>query len=221
MIRFCVMLFFVCLSAEAQKLELQIDTITVEDSDATERKFVVQYHLENLTDETLRFFLDTSGIIPSTGGSGSTYPFYKIYEEDTFLEMGSVFSGWGRTEINLEGIEEKEIEGFLLKHQKKLDSIRESKRDIRNKMMTMAPREVKKFSMDFYWDRNRYYQRHDMEYYLEEEAQHFLEITIVLQKHIYHQQLPEALFYEIIADPYFIEGAFTSNKMAIDFKTRK
>lgn len=221
MIRLFTMLFLVGLSADAQKLEIKIDSISIDDSDKAERIFNLHYHIKNLTDEPLRFFLNTSGIIPSTGGSGSNYPFYKIYEDDTFLEIGSVFSGWGRTEINLDGIEEKEIEEFLLKHQKKLDSIREIKRDIRNSMMTMAPREVRTFSMDFYWDRNRYYQHGDIEYYLEEEAQHFLEITIVLQKHIYHQELPEAFFNEIIADENFVEGAFTSNKKEIDFKPRK
>ncbi|MDR6966719.1 hypothetical protein J2X31_000717 [Flavobacterium arsenatis] len=56
-----------------------------------------------------------------------------------------------------------------------------------------------------------------MEHYLEENAQHFLEITIVIQKAIYKKEMPEELFKEIITDPYFLEGVFTSNKTRIDF----
>lgn len=208
---------FISFSGNAQKLDLKIDSISGDDRDLVERIFTIHYHLENLTDEKVRFFLETNSIVPSTGGSGTSFPFYKIYENDAFLEIGSVFSGWGLTEINQEGMVEMEKGFFRVTHQKKLDSIRESKRYIQNKIITMTPREVKKFSMNFYWDRNRYYQNHDMEYYLDEKANHFLEITMVMQKAIYKNELPEAFFDEITTDVNFTEGVFTSNKIKINF----
>lgn len=214
MIRFHTMLFFICLSANAQKLDLKIDSIAVNDDDVAERVFVVHYHLENLTNENLRFFLDTTTIVPSTGGSGTNFPFYKMYENDTFLEIGNVFSGSNRSEFNFE---EMNVDSLIATFQKKIESMQSQKQSILDKMITMTPREIKKFSIDFYWNRNRYYQNQDTEYYLEEKAQHFIEITAVLQKNSYKKVLPEAFFSEITADPYFIEGVFTSNKYQLDF----
>ena len=202
------MLFLVGLSADAQQLELKIDSISIDDSDKAERVFNLHYHISNLTDEPLRFFLDTSNIIPSTGGSSSMYPFYMLYEGNTFLEIGSVFSGSGRRTYNLEKTNFDSLQTVI--RQRKIDAI-----------VKIAPKEVKKFTMDFHWNHERYYQYQDMEYYLEEKAQHFLEITMVLQKHIYQKELPEALFNEIKADNRFIEGVFTSNKFPIDFQKAK
>lgn len=207
MSRFFLMLFLVGLSANAQKLELKIDSITVNDRDEAERVYNVYYHLENLTQDRIRFFLDTGNIIPSTGGSGSYYPFYKLYENDTFLEIGNVFSGSGTKTFRFNETEFKAARVTINKE--KINTIVE-----------MAPGEVKNFSMDFHWDRNRYYQNQDMEYYLQEKAKHFLEITMVLQKSNNNNSLPDGAFNEIIADKHFIEGVFTSNKKEIDFNNK-
>ena len=204
MIRIYLILLF-SLSANAQQLELKIDSISVDDSDKTERVFNLHYHIKNLTDKRLRFFLDTSNINSSTGGSSSMYPFCKFYEEDNFLEIQSVFTGSSRKVHVMDNINLDSLMTAI--NQRKIDAI-----------VKIAPKEVKKFTMDFQWDYNRYYQNHDMEYYLEEKAQHFLEITIVLQKAIYKKELPETLFNEIMADKSFIEGVFTSNKYPINFQ---
>ena len=209
MIRFYWMLVFIGLSANAQQLELKIDSISIDDSDSTERVFNLHYHLENLTNERLRFFLNTSNIVSSTGGSSTMYPFYKLYEEDSFLEVGNVFSGSSRKAYNLEKIN---LDSLLTAINQKRDVV---------VVVEIAPKEVKRFMMDFQWDHNRYYQNHDMEYYLEEKARHFLEITIVLQKEIYKSKIPETFFNEIMEDKRFIQGAFTSNKYPIDFGKRK
>lgn len=211
MIRFCLMLFLVGLSADAQELELKIDSITANDRDEAQRVYNVYYHLENLTQDRLRFFLDTSNIMPSTGGSGSDFPFYKLYENDTFLEIGSVFSGSGTKIFHLNEAEFKAVRVTINQEKANTDTIVE-----------MAPGEVKNFSMDFHWDRNRYYQNQDMEYYLPEKAKHFLEITMVLQKaNNNNNRLPDDVSNEITADKHFIEGVFTSNKKEIDFSTSK
>lgn len=209
MIRFCLMLFLVGLSADAQKLELKIDSITANDRDEAQRVYNVYYHLENLTQDRLRFFLDTSNIIPSTGGSGSDLPFYKLYENDAFLEIGSVFSGSGTKRLRLNEVEFKAARATI--NQEKTN----------NTIVEMAPEEIKNFSMDFHWDRNRYYQNHNMEYYLQEKAKHFLEITMVLQKANNNNRLPDDVFNEITVDKHFIEGVFTSNKKEIDFSNNK
>lgn len=214
MIRFCLMFLFLGFSAYSQSLSLRIDSISVDDQDPAERTFIVYYHLENLTDQPLHFLQDTTGIVPSTGGSGTYFPFYKIYEKDTFLEIGNVFSGWGRKQINLEEMDDSKIGEF----QKKRANGQNTKKLISDKWIEMVPREIIKFSMDFHWDRNRYYQHHDMEYYLEEEVEHFIEITMVMQRPNPDLQLLDPLLEKRTNDSNFVEGVFTSNKHLIDFR---
>lgn len=202
------------LSAYSQSLSLKIDSIVVDDQDPAERVFKLVYHLENMTDEELLFLQDTTGIVPSTGGSGTYFPYYKIYEEDVFLEIGSFFSGWRRKEINLDNLN---LDSLMVVYKERLQTDRKEKR-ILEKIIKIAPREIKSFSMDFYWDRNRYYQNHDMEYYLEEKSQHFIEITMVMQKPNLESESFEEALEKIANDKNFIQGVFTSNKMAINFR---
>lgn len=214
--KWCFFVFMVSLSAYSQSLSLKIDSISVDDQDPAERIFKVHYHLENLTDQPLYFLQDISDVVPSTGGSGTYLPYYKIYENDTFLEIGSVFSGWRRKEINLENLN---IDSLMVVYQESLKIDRKEKQ-ILDKIIKMAPKEVKYFSIDFYWDRNRYYQNHDVEYYLEEEAEHFIEITMVMQKPNLDTVSSDAALEKIANDKNFIHGVFTTNKMAIDFRKR-
>ncbi|WP_026704679.1 hypothetical protein [Flavobacterium soli] len=204
--------FIVSLSAYSQPLSLKIDSISVDDQDPVERIFKVYYHLENLTDQPLLFLHDTSGIVPSTGGSGTYFPFYKIYENNTFLEIGSVFSGWDSKRINFE---ELNIDSLKVRYQKKLDTDQNKEKLISDKIIEIAPKGIKKFTIDFYWDRNRYYQNQDIEYYLEEEADHFIEITMVMQKPNLETESQDVDYEK------FIQGVFTSNKQLIDFGKEK
>ncbi len=216
MIRFSL-LFFVCLSAYSQSLSLKIDSISSDDQDPAERVFKVHFHLENLTDDRLYFLQDTSGIVPSTGGSGTYLPYYKIYENDTFLEIGSVFSGWNRKQFDLE---ERNIDSLVVLFQKEIDAKQNNKRIVSDKIIELAPSGIIKFSMDFYWNRNRYYLNQDIEYYLEEEAKHFIEITMVMQKPNLESESFDDDLKKIINGENFIQGVITSNKMLIDFGKR-
>lgn len=81
--------------ASAQPLTLKIESITSKDSLPTEREFKLKYYVKNNTADTLHFFLDTKSITPSTGGSMSQSPYYKIYENDSFIEVGQIFKGKG------------------------------------------------------------------------------------------------------------------------------
>jgi hypothetical protein len=80
-------------------LEFRIDSITSADT-TTERKFTIHYHLSNLTNDKLSFFLKPDGIIPNTGGSMSNFPYYKIYEGDKFLNLGTAFNRPDRNDPN-------------------------------------------------------------------------------------------------------------------------
>jgi len=214
MVRLYFLFLFVGFVGHSQSLVLKIDSINVVDTDVKERMFTMHFHLENLADERIRFFQDLNGIVPSTGGSGTKMPFYKIYENDAFLEIGGFLGGSKKTVI-------KDIDSLTMQHQKRQGALQNDKISIIDKMVTMAPREVISFSIDFYWDRNRYHQYQDLEYYLEHNAQHFFEITMVLLKTRYKNELPEDFYTEIIKDEHFIEGVYTSNKMLIDFRERK
>lgn len=78
-----------------QPLTLKIESITFKDSLQNEREFKLKYYITNNTNDTLRFFLDKKSITPSTGGSMSQCPYYKIYENDTFIELGQIFKAKG------------------------------------------------------------------------------------------------------------------------------
>lgn len=211
MIRFFWLLLF-CFSTNAQKLELKIDTIVVDDSDVQERKFTVHYHLENLTDERLFFFQDIDGMVPSTGGAGTAIPYFKIFEQDVLIER-NIFTGW-RKEKTIES--SKPTSGPIL-NEKQMTYLKDNPASILGKLQAIEPKGKQFFSQAFYWDRKRYYFAHDIEYYLDEKTSYFLEITMVMLKQQYEKELPEVLYEQLPEDNRFVVGAFTSNRHFIDF----
>lgn len=91
-----VFLFFLMNSTLfAQPLTLTIDSIVSKDSLPHQREFKLKYHITNNTNDTVRFFLDNRSLTPNISGSLSRCPYYKIYENDIYLELGPVFQPKG------------------------------------------------------------------------------------------------------------------------------
>ena len=86
----CFLLFFITLSVSAQ-IEFKIDSITSLDSIPTERKFTINYHIENLTDKEVSFFLYPKELTDFKSGSMSKTIFYKIYQTEEFLDFENIF----------------------------------------------------------------------------------------------------------------------------------
>lgn len=211
MFRLYIILFFIGLSAKAQQLELKIETIEVDDSDDHERTFTVRYVIENLTEETVLFFQDLDGIVPSTAGATGCKPYFKVFEEEILIER-NVFNGWRKIAPN-------KREAPLNDSQKAF--LKENPKSILAHLESINPKEKRIFEQIFYWDRKRYYFAHDIEYYLDEKTNYFFEITMVMVKERYKNDMPEELYKQIASDNRYVIGAFTSNKYPIDFGKRK
>jgi len=84
------LLFLISFSVSAQ-IELKIDSITSIDSIPSERKFTVNYHIQNTTNKEVSFVLFPKSFNPNMRGSMSQGIVYKIYQNNEFLDFEDVF----------------------------------------------------------------------------------------------------------------------------------
>ena len=76
----------------AQPLTVKIESITFKDSIPEQREFKLKYTIKNNTSDTLKMFFKRNNLQPSTETSASKIAYYKIYENDNFLDIGSIFT---------------------------------------------------------------------------------------------------------------------------------
>ena len=79
-----------------QPLTIKIESITFKDSIPEQREFKLKYVIKNNTSDTLKMFFKPNNLQPSTETSASKISYYKIYENDTFLDIGSIFTTKGQ-----------------------------------------------------------------------------------------------------------------------------
>jgi hypothetical protein len=92
---FSILFLLVGCSCFSQPLTLTIDSITSSDSIQEERKFKLKYLIKNNTSDTLKMFFKSNGYPSSLKNSISNISYYKIYENDTFIDIGSIFTTKG------------------------------------------------------------------------------------------------------------------------------
>lgn len=80
----------------AQPLTIKIESITFKDSIPEQREFKLKYVIKNNTSDTLKMFFKPNNLQPSTKTSVSKISYYKIYENDTFIDIGSIFTTKGQ-----------------------------------------------------------------------------------------------------------------------------
>lgn len=229
-----------------QPLTLTIDSIISKDESDKERVFTVKYNLKNNTSDTLHFFFLPKDISPSTGGSLTKEIYYKIYENKNFIEIGSVFNQFtsekadfdfeGATQIQKDSmiivyfakkVEEEPAKLLKIYKEKGTAGLLDSSNDYIQKIYkkrdnyyhTLLPHQKEEFEANFHWDKSRYYYNEPNEFYLEENAKHYFELTLVTMKEEYKDQVDAAIFDKIMKEPHFIKGVFVSNKVEIDFNT--
>ena len=95
---------------------------------------------------------------------------------------------------------------WIIKNQKLLES-----------KITLTPYDVKSFTIETNWNGERYFKQDDLEYYLTENDNYEFELTLSLQKDNLKSQLSTEEYQKIEKDPNFLQGDFTSNKVAIYF----
>jgi len=230
----------------AQPLTLQIDSLSSKDQNEKERIFTIKYHLQNNTEDTLRFFFTPKKISPSTGGSMTKEIYYKIYENQNFIEIGQAFNQFfpEKTEFDFdEALSEKQRDSLIIiqlskkfeesptrlfkifKEEGSIGLLDPSKdymvkfyKKINNYFHTLLPHQKEQFEAHFIWNKNRYYYMEPNEYYLDENAKHFFEITLVALKEEFKGSIDDDVYEKIMKDPNFIKGVFVSNKVEINLK---
>jgi len=242
--RIVVLLLLInCLQVNAQNsaLKVTIDSVIASDSDPKGRQFTINYHITNLTDKMLSVHLDPTGLITSTRASMSSKPYYKIYQNDEFVEADDILRDKEDFLRNVSGIVEtaEEHELALRKRVQEtmnvdIDSARAAfavseeagvayvteryRKIIMKQVYAINPKEILSFSQTLYWDRKRYYTYEHNEYYLDEKENHYIDITVVLLREKLKEELAADQFAEIAAKNDLVEGSFTSNKMPVNFK---
>jgi len=232
-----IVLIFQIPTGQSQPIEVVIDKVSEDDSDPKERKFTINYHLSNLTDKKLSFFLKPDGLVSNNFGSMSNHPYYKIYQNDQFLNLGNVFGRPKKGEkyetlkidpknITDETIEylrtELELNDTLIAELKQYGTFKspvkfKNDNSLMESVLSLEPKETKTFSKVLYWDKDRYFFHDPEEFYLSETEKHYIEITVLLMKEPFKDKLKKEEYDAIMANPNFIKGVFTSNKAEINF----
>ena len=227
--------------AQNPALKLEINSITSIDSIPTERIFSIKYQIENLTNNNVTFFLNPNKLIANSRASMSKNVAYNLYEYDEKLYLVEVFSN--RMLLDLDKIlksstTDEEKNKFIKEFLKNslnidMDSIpkgEENEKDFEKyfskkkndthlqSIMSLTPKEIKKYEIKVIWDKTRYYKIDDIEFYLNEDLPHYIDLTINLMKEEFKDKLTDNEYKKIMSDPNFLKGWFTSNKMEINFR---
>ncbi|WP_300570518.1 hypothetical protein [Flavobacterium sp.] len=235
-------LFSISLSAQTKMLDVKIDSITTNDSNPKKRAFTINYHIENLTENEISFFLRPNTLIANAASSLTLYPIYRIYQNSSFIALdGPFYEREGNDEWNkyVEMTDKKTPEAKELlqkimdEHEAQKNTIIDDYKKnggkntdelwiIKNHnqwraKITLQPKEIKSFQIKTSWDKERYILQDDLEYYLDEKDKFEIELTLHLIKTHFKERLSPEEFTQIEKDKNFIEGIFTSNKVEINF----
>jgi hypothetical protein len=236
-IYFCLLLFISSSFLQAQTLNLKINSIVFKDSIPEEREFIINYEIENTSTDKVSFFLNTNGITSSETGSMSNKPFYKIFQGEEQINLGTVFnlyrnlggSGFEENLKNLKGHDEElkkylkerlnmNIDSMLAEFNKpESEKLKNQNEILMKDLFQLNSRETKSISKVLYWDKKRYYLNGQNEFYLDEKTKHYLELTLILLKSEFKTKLTETQFNTIMSDKNFLNAVIVSNKMEINF----
>jgi hypothetical protein len=226
-----VFLFFISTVVSQNKpLEIKIDSIQTQDLTTSERKYTLHFHIKNKTSKDISFFLNHKSIIPNAVSSMSIRPIYKLYQNNVFIDVDGVFEKY----IEEEPIDKKNLELQMSQYKIFKDSIvsiytkngGESTNEdwvlrnhfISKSIVTLLPNEIKYYQVSIYWSRKRYFFNDPFEYYLNENDTYEMELYLHLLKEELQDQLTKKEWENIKANPNFMKGIVTSNKISIDFK---
>lgn len=219
--RFLALLFFVCFSAAAQRpVELVFDSITTDDSDASRRKYTLSYHITNLTDKPVSFFLNTNSIVPVVSSSMSYSPHYKLYKDGKSVDVSGVFT-IGEVMWESEAHYIRYVDS-VAKAKPDPETIKKSISDhILQSLTQLKPGEAKPCSILLAWDFERYQKQDENEYFLDPDSVYSIELSMHLLLAEFEGRLEEAAYRKMLSDKTMITGWFTSNALAIDLSEKK
>ncbi len=236
----CFLFFSVSLFAQKPALEVKIDSIHFDDSNSKVRKYFIDYHVENLTDNEVSFVLFPTTLIANAASSMTLYPIYKIYRNNVFEDMdGPFFEAETKEELLLREVESDSKEFKDLIESYKANRLKlmteyyknykanggqstdvswiDNNQKIMNSVLIMKPKEVKKYTIQTTWNRNRFIKNDDLEYYLNENENFEFQLILDLKKSSFKDSLSKEQLDTFMSNPNFIQGVFMSNKAKIEF----
>jgi len=238
-ILFIPFLFF----GQNKPLKLNLLSVTSTDSIPDERKFVVNYSIENTTNKEISFFLNPEKLSPAHTNPMGTVIFYKLFQGNDELIINGIF--YTKVFKTLEGFpdfskitDEKELEEATKKffeayrkkekEKEKLDSIngvspeiglkQRTSNELINSIYTLKPNETKTYTTTWYWDKKRYFKRDSFEYYLDEKGTFYVQFFLFLMKEQYQTKLTNEDYETLLKIPNFIKGIYQSEKIEINFR---
>jgi hypothetical protein len=226
------LLVFIAFSISAQNKPLEIKIAYINSQDSSEfldREFTIIYHIENLTNREVSFFLNTKSLIASTFSSMQYKPTYLLFQDNNPIEVSQLITprrsparfigSTQKAQTELRNINNDSIKLVIQKW--KADSLyfwKKKNKDLLKAIFTLKPKEIKQFTYKLYWNKIRYTKNEDLEYYLDEKSIYSLQIGLTLLKKEYGDRLYPTELKAILDNPNFIEGYFSSNKVEINFK---
>lgn len=235
---FYFLLLFISYTVSAQ-IEVKIDDIISSDINPKKRIFEIKYHIKNLTDKKISFFLTPNTLIANSASSMTLFPVYKIYQNDSFEDVDGPFYEKIYSELDeieeLKTKEEKEklfeeiSKKYTLEYQNIISNYKNNggtntdeqwiyfNQKLLQSILVLEPNEIKDYTINTSWNKERYFNIDNYEYYLDENNKFEFELLLYLDKTNRQSRLSEEEYSKIIDDKNFIEGTFTSNKMEINF----
>lgn len=218
-------LFSFCLQAQAEEIELVLDSIQSKDPSANSRVFTIHYRIKNKTAAPISFILNPNTIRSNVSSALAWMPSYRLYQDTIRIDAESISSPLTNDKKNKEFIDKMQqelrdnkgnLEAYLLKKQK--GNLETTSKNILNSILTFQPHESRSYAVTFNWDKNRYVTHYENEYYLDEKTPHYMDLVVILLKdELYARLLPEDKL-KIEANTTILRGWFQSNKVEINLK---
>ncbi|MEZ7499075.1 hypothetical protein QO200_10005 [Flavobacterium sp. Arc3] len=212
--------FSIGLLAQSTELEIKIDSISSIDADANQRNFVIHYQIENRTNHIISFILNPNSIRSNTTNSLASIPSYRLYQENVAIITDNIFDTKKKEKLHqkmmLEVVSNRSKFKENLDAEQKRIKTQTSKNIIKN-IIKLNPQEIKSYTINLEWDKNRYIQYDDNEYYIDEKTTHYIDLHIDLFKEEIYQKLQPEDLNIILEDKTIIKGWLQSNKVPINF----
>jgi hypothetical protein len=235
--RLTILFFLLISSTVSAQIELKIDSITYIDSIPNERKFTINYHIENLTDKELTFIQSPNHFVSNSTASLSRKIIYKIFQNNELIDIENIFNNKkhklyqeklrnARSEKEKRSITDKHIEEIKPNLLPDLQKLKEDKNFLLKKqsqiimsdILILKPKQKLSYTNELIWDKIRYLKFGDNEYYIDEKTPHYFELSINLSIDEYKNKLTPEDLQILNSYPNLSKGLFTSNKIEINFK---
>ena len=214
-----ILLFCSTVFSQSKPVVIRINSLKAINGE-TERQFTLTYTIANLTDKTINFILDPNAVIPIGAGSLNPSVYYKLYENESSIDVNGVFT---IKESDRNFKDEKEMQQY---HDSIINSFKnrtaetwqkEQKERITNNIQQLKPKEELQYETVLKWDKTRYFRNDVIEYYINETAKHYFELHINLMQDELLAMFTDEEKKEMLKGKNIVKGWFTSQKVEIDF----